>query len=523
MGHQELAGGADGLFLGDRRATDLDALAIDGDARLGRSFDLLYELIQVGLTDAGSSGCRDERVVEVVEVGVGEEVVDDHELSVRGALLGAGSQVSLHDDDAGIGRNFVDGGMLDDEVGTVELDAVAEAGGAHGGGAHARVAGEDDLVAKASLSVGGGVTSLHAGDGCLSTGEVGDVRGADDRRSDEEGHGSTGKHAEQDHDGLALRRHSEERDDGAGGGGADKAKAEDGEQQDGDDVAHDRSNDDLGVHEHVGEVDLMDAAQEVDDDGAGGRLLGRLVLAEEAVGQKDAEAGAGVGLEHVHDGLASGLGLLGGDGHEDAVADGVVEEQDLSRFDEDGKQRQQVSVDEKLDARLQNDQDSSHEGTNAVVACDHQEHAQDTEREVVNEHLEAGGLPVVGKLVPLLDDEAGERTHEHGAHKHGVFGADDGTHDGDRADDATALAGNVLTALSGDHDGNQKLEGGTNQLAELCVGHPTRINKECSEEAPCDEGSDVGHDHAAEGFTKTRDLGANVCHVPLLTSEWHLP
>jgi len=97
----------------------------------------------------------------------------------------------------------------------------------------------------------------------------------------------------------------------------------------------------------------MNAAEEVDDDSAGSGLLGRLVLAEEAVGQKDAEARTGVGLEHVHNGLASGLGLLGCDGNEYAVADCVVEEQYLSGLDEDSKSGQQVRVDHRLDAGLQ--------------------------------------------------------------------------------------------------------------------------------------------------------------------------
>ena len=55
--------------------------------------------------------------------------------------------------------------------------------------------------------------------------------------------------------------------------------------------------------EYIGEVDLVDAAHELDDGGGAGGGAG-LTLAEHAVGQQEAQAGAGVGLDHEQDGLA---------------------------------------------------------------------------------------------------------------------------------------------------------------------------------------------------------------------------
>ena len=94
----------------------------------------------------------------------------------------------------------------------------------------------------------------------------------------------------------------------------------------------------LRLHQHVREVDLVDAAEELDDD-RGRARSGAAARAEEEERQQDAEAGAGVRLDHEQDRLA----LLGGLGRteraEHAVVDGVVEEQHLGRLDQDRRQR----------------------------------------------------------------------------------------------------------------------------------------------------------------------------------------
>lgn len=81
----------------------------------------------------------------------------------------------------------------------------------------------------------------------------------------------------------------------------------------------------------------MDTAEEVNDGSTGSRSL-RGAAAEEHVSQQDAEAGAGVGLKQEEDGLALVQGLLDAQRCEDTVVDGVVEEEDLGRLDEDAGQ-----------------------------------------------------------------------------------------------------------------------------------------------------------------------------------------
>ena len=92
----------------------------------------------------------------------------------------------------------------------------------------------------------------------------------------------------------------------------------------------------------------MDAAEEVDDDRAGGGGLGD-ALAEQREGEQQAQARAGVGLEQEQDRLAGVLRLGGAQRGQDALVDGVVQEQDLGRLDEDRGQRQQAVGDQGVD------------------------------------------------------------------------------------------------------------------------------------------------------------------------------
>ena len=96
-------------------------------------------------------------------------------------------------------------------------------------------------------------------------------------------------------------------------------------------------------------------------------ITGGLVLAEEAGGKQDAKARAGVGLQHEHDGLAHLAHLGGADGREDAVVDGVVEEEDLSRLHEHREQREQAEAHEQVDACREDQEDRRHEGADGHV------------------------------------------------------------------------------------------------------------------------------------------------------------
>ena len=54
VGHKQLAGGADSLFLGNGGAAQLNAVAVDGDGGLGLGLDLLRYHRYVGLAHANA-------------------------------------------------------------------------------------------------------------------------------------------------------------------------------------------------------------------------------------------------------------------------------------------------------------------------------------------------------------------------------------------------------------------------------------------------------------------------------------
>ena len=266
----------------------------------------------------------------------------------------------------------------------------------------------------------------------------------------------------------------------------------------------------------------MDAAQQVDDDRAGGGLAGLLVLAAEPVGQQDAQAGAGVRLQHIHDGAAGLGGLPRADGAEDAVVDGVVEEEHLGRLDEDGHQGQQPVGDEDVHPGGQDGEDDRHQRADDVVPQHRQHQAQDAGREVVDQHLEAGGDVPLGPAVKGADGKAGQRAHRHGAHQHGVVGAADAAHHRDGGDDPAAVPGHHVAALARDQDGQQIVQHRVHDAGQVGVGQPARLDEEGGQKAPGDERADVGHDHAAEEFAKAADFFFHVWEDSFLsyTEPW---
>lgn len=155
LGDKHLARCADGVLASNGRQTNLDVACGDGQAGLllgfllgllnhCRSGNVVLELVSIA--EIG------QRIVESVECRVVKEVVDRNDLRAGSALAGTLGKDTLADNDGCIGRNGIDTGVVNLEVGTIVLDAVAEAGSAHCRGAHACIASEDDV---ATLGRGG--------------------------------------------------------------------------------------------------------------------------------------------------------------------------------------------------------------------------------------------------------------------------------------------------------------------------------------------------------------------------------
>ncbi len=232
------------------------------------------------------------------------------------------------------------------------------------------------------------------------------ARGAGDAQEPDGQHerdGCCGKHRDGDPEQVAASCHGPDREDRSGCGrpheaGVERDVDEDTSHATGDDRQHEDR-----LHEHVREVDLVDTAEELDDDGAGGRRLGD-ALAGNPVAQQDAKPRTGVGLEQEQHRLA-GLDDLGRTQRgQDAMVDGVVEEQDLGRLDEDRGQWQQAVVDQGVDDVGGRVTESGHQWADQVEAEHCQRSAQDPGGEVVDEHLEARPRSVANQAVPLLDD-----------------------------------------------------------------------------------------------------------------------
>ena len=167
----------------------------------------------------------------------------------------------------------------------------------------------------------------------------------------------------------------------------------------------------------------MDTAEYVHDQSAGSGVLGCLILGEHPVSEQDACACAGVGLDHVEYGLAESLNLLCSQRSEDTVVDRVVEEEDLRGFYEDRNQRKKSCIDQNVNTAGQEYQDCCHKRSDQIESDDGKEHTQDTDGEVVDQHLETCRDLAFNCLVELLDHPAAERAYKHSAHQHGIIGS----------------------------------------------------------------------------------------------------
>ncbi len=245
----------------------------------------------------------------------------------------------------------------------------------------------------------------------------------------------------------------------------------------------------------------MDAAHKLDDGGGSGGGAG-LALARHAVGQQQSQAGAGVGLDHEEDGLAHLHGLLRADGGKDAVVDGVVQEEHLGGLHQDGGEGQQAPVHQELHARAQPAGEDHADGGDDIYGQDGQDRADDAHGEVVDHHFKAGGDMALHGLVKFFDAPAAQGTADHGPDEHGALRGGNRAQGGQGAGDRALLPAHGLAAGIADQDGEQEAEHGSHHAVDGLVGEPAVRNEEGGDQAPGDEGSDVGHDHAAEEPSK---------------------
>src|SRR4028119_3948 len=246
------------------------------------------------------------------------------------------------------------------------------------------------------------------------------------------------------------------------------------------------------LHEDVGEVDLVDAAEEMDDRGAWGGGPGD-AAAEDGVREQDTEPRPWVGLDHKEYGLAGFSCLLDGERGEDAVIYGVVQEEHLRRLDDDAYERQEAGGHHRVDASTEDVADGGDNGAGAENADDGEGAADDAGGEGVHQHLEALANPTLHEAVELHDDVTAQRSHDERAEEHRDVGTDDNADGGDRADHAAPHVVDHPPAGVGDQERQQVEDHGIDEFCRRLVRDPPVRDEERRDQTPRDERPEVGH------------------------------
>src|SRR5690606_16598242 len=144
------------------------------------------------------------------------------------------------------------------------------------------------------------------------------------------------------------------------------------------------------------------------------------------------------------------------------------------------------------DQRSQEVADRFDHGADNEITEQGQDAAQDAGGEVVDQHFEADGNLILDSIIPLGDEPAAKRAHQHGAQEHGNLGANNHAHGGRGANNAATLLINQVTSGKTDQNRQEVDNHRPDQLCEILIGDPARGNKQGRNQAPGDEGPNVG-------------------------------
>lgn len=320
----------------------------------------------------------------------------------------------------------------------------------------------------------------------------------DEGRRHEQRHRRGDQHPGQHDEGLAFGSHGQHRNDAAGRSRRHQSAPGKRKEQQPGGTARNRGEDQRRARQDIGKIDFVDTAEELDDYGAGCRLA-HIAAAEKTAGQQYAQPGPGIRFQQEHDRLPGFAGLLDADRREDAVVQGIIEEQHLGRLDQKRHERQQSVADHDLHAVADQQRQPRHRTADDPIAQYGQQHTEDAYREIAHEHLEARLYASLRKFVEPPDRIPAQRAHDHGSDEHRDVAADDDAHGGNGPDYPAAFAGDVAPGRIGDQQRQQVGQHRVDQACHLGVGPPSRGDEERRDESPRDERADVGHDHAAQG------------------------
>ena len=134
------------------------------------------------------------------------------------------------------------------------------------------------------------------------------------------------------------------------------------------------------------------------------------------------------------------------------MIDGIVEEHHLCRFHYQSNQRKQMVVDKyhcQLTERLC---EPYHNVSHEHISEDSQKHTDDSDREIIDQHLESILHLSFDLLIELLDAPSSEGTHHHCTDEHRNTTADDNTHSRNCSSHTTSVACNILSCSVTDED-----------------------------------------------------------------------
>ena len=274
-------------------------------------------------------------------------------------------------------------------------------------------------------------------------------------------------------------------------------------------TAKDNGQDQAWVHQHVREVNFVDTAQEVNDCRTASRLLSAAAT-KEHVRQQYAHTRTRVGFNQEEDRLAEIVRLLNTQRREDTVVDGVVQEQDFRRFNEDRRQRQHVVRHHKVNACRQNFGQHFNRRANAEERQNREDHPDDARREVVHQHFEAGFDLTINPDVEFLNRPAAQRTGNHCTEEHRHIRTDDNTHGRDGTHYATTVTAHQTTTGETDEQRQEIGNHWANKFRQRFVRQPPCRNEQCSDDTPRDKRADIWHHHVAEETTKALNFDLEI-------------
>ena len=245
----------------------------------------------------------------------------------------------------------------------------------------------------------------------------------------------------------------------------------------------------------------MNTAEEMNDDSGGRRFL-RSSLAIQPVCQKHAEARSRVGAQQEEDRLSGLRRLLDAQRSEDTLGNSVIQEQHSRRLHEDRVKNHQALIHQPLHTGRE-ECIQSLENRSCDGLCQQAEHHTDnTDGEIVHQHLEAGRNLAIDQLVKFLNDPAAQGTQNHRACQHGNAGTHDTAHGQQRAHDTTTFLVYKLAAGVAHQKWQQIFQNRILQLCKKFIWKPASRYKHGSQETPGYKCSDIRQNHRRQKATQ---------------------